>query len=265
MTPACGAWAPCAVLCAVMATACGGSGSETAGAPTSVSQTDTVRYPNSLVLGLSGPQNVSYVGAEGALSSTVSVATGSALLKIGSTVVIAEHRERELSDLNLVCVSGDGESTNVVTQINLGVVSVSAAVLMGTAWKPIDSAAAWGRAVTAGTAWSGWENCGVKPEGLPSRSSQLVPTAEGGYGEDVFNGNPATTFLSIRRAVTPAAVVALLSEAGQANSDVPSRPLVIKLRAYGDGAGHTVFIQTGVPAVNAPAAVKGFIGLYVPA
>lgn len=261
------AWVPCAALCAIVVTACGGGGGAGTGLnPTPSSPTTAaVRYPNSLVSGLSGPQSVTYIGGDSAHLPAVSVDSGSALLKVGATAVIAEHSESDLPDIDIICVSGNGESTNVVTQINLGVVSESAAVLMGAGWKPVDSVAAWTRAVTAGTAWSGWENCGVKPEGLPSRSSQLVPTADGGYLEDVFNGNPSTTFIAIRRAVDRTAVAALLSDTGQVNAEVPSRPLVMTLRAYSDETGHTVFVQTGVPGANAPDGVKGFIALYVPA
>ena len=93
-----------------------------------------------------------------------------------------------------MCVSGRGDSTNVVEGVNLGVIAESAAVLPDDTWNAIDAADAWASVVAQRTGLWGWENCGVKPEGLPSPSSRRVPTAEGGFDEDVYDGNRATTF-----------------------------------------------------------------------
>ena len=97
----------------------------------------------------------------------------------------------------------------------------------------------------------------------PGRRASL-PTTAGGYVEDIFDGNPGTTFQVIRRTVAPSDVAAMLSPAGLLALDDLERPLQVTLRAYADGAGHRVLVQSGVPAVGAASSARGFIALYVP-
>jgi len=242
--------------------ACGGGGSD---APAPPDAPATIDYPHSIALGLAAPADLVYAPAEGTAAATVSSATAATLLPAGTTALLAEHSDPRLPGLRVACVSGHGDSTNVVAGINLGVIAESAAVLLDARWNAVDPAQAWSAAAVAGAAWSGWENCGVKPEGAPSPSSRLVPDADGGYTEDVYDGNPSTTFNVVRRQVAPAEVSAMLSTAGSVNADDPQRSLQLTLRAYGDADGHTVFIEIGVPVAGAPAAARGFIALYAPA
>jgi hypothetical protein len=250
------------LACSALASACGGGGdSSPASAPSSAS---TVAYANSIAVGASAPQLIVYQPASGAVQPTVTTTEASTLLPIGTTAVLSEHVESGLEGIREVCVSGRGDTTNVVAGINLGVVMESAAVLLNAQWTPTDSNAAWNAAVAAGSAWSGWQNCGEKPEGPPSRSSRLVPTSAGGYSEDVFDGNPGTNFLAIVHNVSAMDVAAMLSTQGLRSSEDPQRPLQLFLRAFRDSTGHVVFIQSGSPASTAAASVRGFVALYIP-
>jgi hypothetical protein len=243
---------------------CGGGGSS--GPVGGEATPATTVYANSVVVGAAVPQWLVYSAASGTGPSqaTVTSTAASPLLPLGTTAVLAEHVEPALAGLRVACVSGRGDSTNVISNINLGVIAESAAVLLDTSWTPTDANIAWGAAVASGGAWLGWENCGVKPEGLPSPSSRLVPTPAGGYAEDVYDGNPGTTFQTIRRDVSAADVAAMLSAAGLLDRSDPQRPLQLLLRAHDDAAGHRVFIETGMPAAGAAASARGFVALYVP-
>ncbi|MDQ6639620.1 MAG: hypothetical protein M3Z15_08150 [Pseudomonadota bacterium] len=253
-----------ALAVACLLASCGGGGSSSHADVTPMTP-NTTTYPNSIVVGATVPQSLIYSAAAAASQATVANSVASPLLPLGSTPILAEHVDASLPGLREVCVSGRGESTNVVANINLGVNAESAAVLLDTGWHTVDAMSTWSAAVASGGAWLGWENCGVKPEGAPSPSSRLVPTAAGGYAEDVFDGNPGTTFQAVRRNVAPADVAAMLSSAGLLALDDPQRPLQLLLRAYADGAGHVILVETGAPASGAAASARGFIALYVPA
>lgn len=82
-----------------------------------------------MVLGASTLQSIVYSAAAGAGQATVTTAAASPLLQLDTTPILAEHVEPSLSGLRVVCISGRGESTNVVAGINLGVIAESAAVL----------------------------------------------------------------------------------------------------------------------------------------
>ena len=249
-----------AVLVAALA-ACGSSGDSSPSTPT----TPTIDYPNSIALGAPVPQALVYTAGSATTPAMVIAPAASALLAAGTTPLVADHTDPALPGLRVACVSGTGDSTNVVTGINLGVISQSAAVLFDADWNPVESSSAWAAAVASGGAWLGWENCGVKPEGLPTPSSRLLPTSDGGYTEDVYDGNPSTTFNVVRRQVAPAEVAAMLSTDGDLTTEDPLRPLRLTWRAYADGAGHMVFVEVGVPAAGAPASTRGFVALYVSA
>jgi hypothetical protein len=214
--------------------------------------------------GAAAAQALTYVPGNTATLAAVTASTPSALLPAGTTSLVAEHTDAALPGLRVACVSGRGDSTNVVGHINLGVVAQSAAVLLDARWHAVDAASAWSAASARGTGWLGWENCGVKPEGAPSPSSRLVPAA-GGYAEDTYDGNPSTTINVIHRDVPASEVAAMLSSAGSLNSEDPSRPLRLFLRAYADDQQQVVFIESGTPVSAGAAPGDGFIALYVPA
>jgi hypothetical protein len=253
-------WTGWCFAIAALPVGCGGGGSAPGTPP---ADTSTV-YAHSVVPGASAPQSIVYRPAAGVSQATVTTTSASALLATGTTPVLAEHVEAQLAGMRVVCVSGFGASTNVVADVNIGVVAESAAVLLDAGWEAIDAGAAWRDAVASGGAWLGWENCGVKPEGLPSPSSRLVPTPSGGYEEDVFDGNPGTTFQTIHRSVAGADVAAMLSASGLLALDDPKRPLQLTLRAYADAAGHRLLVESGIPASGAAASARGFVALYVP-
>jgi hypothetical protein len=240
---------------------CGGGGGD-GDVPIPVS--NRTEYRHSVVVGVAGEQTLVHTPGTGTTAATVTAASASALLAAGTTALVAEHAEPTLPGVIVACVSGTGESTNVITGINPGVIAESAAILFDDRWQPVDASAAWAAAVASGRAWAGWENCGVKPEGLPSPSSTLTPLRGGGYSEDVYDGNPGTTFNVVRSNVSAAEVAARISAQGELTSEDPLRPLRLTLTAWRSDAGTVVFVETGVPTAQAPAAARGFIALYVP-
>jgi hypothetical protein len=258
---------PLAQLAASLAIAAGLSGCGGGGGDDEVPAPPptATEYRHSVVVGVAGEQTLTYAAGSGTTAATVTAASASALLPAGTTALVAVHVEPALPGVVVACVSGSGESTNVITGINPGVIAESAAVLFDDRWQPVDASAAWAAAVTSGHAFAGWENCGVKPEGLPSPSSTLSPLANGGYSEDVYDGNPGTTFNVVRINVPAARVAARLSAPGELTTEDPLRPLRLRLTAWRNQAGTVVFVETGTPTAQAPAAARGFIALYVPA
>ncbi len=253
---------PIAITAAGLAGCGGGGGGGTTQPPGAIA--DTTEYRHSVVIGRTGDQTLLYRSGAGTGTATVTATNGSALLPAGATPLVAEHTEPALPGLRIVCVSGPGETTNVITGINPGVIAESAAVLFDDRWKEVDASAAWAAAISSDKVFEGWENCGVKPEGLPSPSSRLMTTGNGGYAEDIYDGNPGTTFNVVRRNVSAADVAALLSSQGQATTEDPLRPLTLMLRAWRNETGQVVFVETGIPTQQAPIAARGFIALYVP-
>jgi hypothetical protein len=241
---------------------CGGD-SDPIPSPTLPTDVTVESYPNSVVLGAPGFQHIQYTPGAGVVAATVTAPVSSSLLPAGRTSLVAEHRDARYPGLILACVSGKGDSTNVVTGINLGVITQSAAVLLDGSWRAVDTEAAWTSAASAGGSWIGWENCGAKPEGSPSPSSRLFPGVDRGYAEDVYDGNPSTSFNPLRRPVAPADVAKMISSEGLLTSEDPLRPLRLTLRAYTDGLANVIFVEIGEPVSAAPASARGFISLYV--
>jgi len=160
-------------------------------------------------------------------------------------------------------VSGNGSSIGVLVAINPGVVTVGAAVLISTQWTEGDTDTAWAAAAAAQASWDGWENCGVKPEGPPIKSSTVTPAAIGRYIEDIVVANPGTNFTTLRLA-TSAADGAAMRRSGVLTTEGPMRPLRITWRAFRDRAGNTAWVERREPAAAAPAGTRGFITLFVP-
>jgi len=222
-------------------------------------------YANSLGIGSWAGQSITYTAADMAMPATVTGAASSGLLPIGTTALVSEHAEASLPGLLEVCVSGKGESTNVISPINLGVIAESAAVLLDAAWSPVASqAVAWAAIAQRRAVLSGWENCGVKPEGSPSPSSLLTAHTDGSYSEDVYDGNPGTTFNVFSQVVPAAQMAAMLTDSGYATTADPARPMQLYWRIFADSLGRQALIEIGLPRSSAPQSLKGFIALYVP-
>jgi hypothetical protein len=239
----------------------GGSGAMAGGGVTAASTT----YSKSVALGTWAAQSIIYTAGVGATPAQLTSPAASALLPKGTETLIAQHAEPALPGVLEVCVSGSGESTNVVAPINVGVVAQSAAVLLDAGWSPVpDLAAAWAALAQRHAVLAGWENCGVKPEGAPSPSSRLTVGSDGSYAEDVYDGNPGTTYNVISQVFSAAQVSAMLGDAGWATVSDPTRPLQLFWRIYADGSGRQMLIEMGLPQTNAPSSLKGFISLYVP-
>ncbi len=240
----------------------GGAGSSSGGGGTTPTQT---LYAKSVGLGSWASQAITYTVAGPTTPAEVTSSVSSALLPIGTTPLVAEHAEASLPGALEVCVSGDGESTNVISPINLGVISQSAAVLLDAGWSPVaDPAGAWTALAQRGAVLTGWENCGVKPEGAPSPSSLLTAQADGSYAENVYDGNPGTTFNVISQVVPAMQMAAMLTNSGFATTADPLRPMQLYWRIFADGAGRQALIEMGLPRPSAPQSLKGFIALYVP-
>ena len=240
---------------------CGG-GTSTATTGTSSNPPATIQYADSVVVGALAQQPITYTSATSVAPAYVTATTGSPLLAVGSTTIVAEHVDSTLPGLREICVSGDGQSVNVIDNINLGVGSKSAALLLDQTWAAANSSDAWAAVVTAGSKLSGWENCGVKAEGQPSQSSLLTPLSDGSYSEDVYDGNPGTTFNTITQTVPASAVDAMLAAGGYANSADPTRPLQLYLRAFKNATGAVVFLEIGIATGLGEDPRRGFVELY---
>jgi hypothetical protein len=209
---------------------------------------------------------ISYLAAASTTSAEVTTTVTSALLPIGTTALVTVHAEASLPGVLAACVSGNGERTNVVSPINLGVIAQSAAVLLDAGWGLVaDQAGAWAALAQRRAVLTGWENCGVKPEGAPSPSSLLTVQADGSYTEDVYDGNPGTTFNVFSQVVPAVQMTAMLSDTGYSTTADPLRPLQLYWRIYADNTGRQALIEMGLPRPTAPQTQKGFIALYVPA
>jgi hypothetical protein len=242
---------------------CGGGGGSNPSAAPEGSSAGTVVYAHSLVLGVPQPQSVTYVPAVPPLQPVIQTANGGSLLGGGPAALTAEYIPPSAAGVRVSCVSGNGTSIGVLDSINPGVVSVSAAVLFDAGWNESDADSAWAMAAAASERWDGWENCGVKPEGMPFKSSTVTPAANGGYSEDVVVGNPASNFTTLRLDIS-SLFAADMRRTGALTSEDPLRPLRLTWRAFKDASGNTVWVERGEPAASAPVGTRGFIALFVP-
>jgi len=261
------------VLCLVLAlVSCGGGGGSTSvstsistetlttPATTSVALGSTY-YPNSLVVGVNGFQELVLTPMVSA-PAVLKAPSASQLLKAGANLVLTQYSNVNLPGLSMVCISGVGSTTNIISDINLGDYSQSAALMMSSNWNAIDPVAAWLQASQSGKSWQGWEDCGIKPEGPPSPSSTMVPNAQGGYSEAVYDGNPGTTFNVLANNFSVDQVASMLSPAGLVSTINPKRSLLLTLRAYADNAGHQIWVEMGYPLTPTDSTL-GFVALYV--
>jgi hypothetical protein len=247
---------------AVILAGCGGGTSPVASGTPVSGPPLPFQYADSVVVGTLAQQSITYTSATSTTLAYVTAVNQSPLLGVGNTSIIGEHVDSALPGLREVCVSGDGQSVNVIDNINLGVNAKSAALLLDQTWSAADSSDAWAAAVSAGTKLSGWENCGVKAEGLPSQSSLLSPLGDGSYSEDVYDGNPGTTFNTITQTVSASQVNAMLAPGGYASGADPTRPLQLYLRAFKSTAGALIFVEIGIASEPGEDPGKGFIEFY---
>ena len=238
------------------------SGSASSGSSTSTPSTSSpIDYPHSLVVGNSAFQGLVLTPMVSA-PAVLTAPNASQLLKAGSNLVLTQYTNANLPGLAVACISGVGNTNTIISDINLGDYSQSAALMMSANWNAIDPVAAWGKASASGTGWQGWEDCGIKPEGPPTPASTLVPNAQGGYSEAIYDGNPGTTFNVLALNYSPAQVASMLSPSGLVSTVNPKRSLLLTLRAYADNAGHQVWVEMGYPLTPSDP-TQGFISLYV--
>ena len=223
--------------------------------------TTAIDYPHSLVVGVSGFQDLVLTPMVSA-PAVLTAPSASQLLKAGANLVLTQYTNANLPGLSVACISGVGSTTNINSDINLGDYSQSAALMMSANWNAIDPVLAWSKASASGASWQGWEDCGIKPEGPPTPASTLVPNAQGGYSEAIFDGNPGTTFNVLANNYTAAQVASMLSPSGLVSTVNPKRSLLLTLRAYADNAGHQIWVEMGYPLTPTDP-TQGFVSLYV--
>ena len=250
-------------------TSCGGGGTNPPTNPSTTTgsvspaplPTTSIDYPHSLVVGVNGFQDLVLTPMVSA-PAVLTAPRASQLLKAGSNLVLTQYNNANLPGLSVACLSGVGSTTNINSDINLGDYSQSAALLMSANWNAVDSVTAWSKAAMSGASWQGWEDCGIKPEGLPSPASTLVPNAQGGYSEAIYDGNPGTTFNVLANNYSASQVASMLSASGLVSTVNPKRSLLLTLRAYADTAGHQIWVEMGYPLTSSDP-TQGFVSLYV--
>ena len=268
-----------------MLAGCGGGGDGNgagAGAPVAapVVQAGTrITYPQTVVLGNLTPQSVGLVDAQGTSSALIVTAISSTLLASGQTPVVAVHRSSKAAGALAACVSAPTSSTGTIDGINLGVNIKSVATLMDATWtQASDQPAAWASIAAGGAAgigpaigpaigpgqavFEGWENCGAKPEGLPSPGSLRAVNADGSFSEDVYDGNPSTNLniITLHGSATQAAQ--MLSSEGYLNTTQRNAAKRVWLRVYRNTANQTILVEQGLPETGSSTASPGYMAAY---
>lgn len=256
---------PCLLASLAVISGCGGGNG---GAAVSASDPGAVSasqmaYSQSLVLKNFEPRPIVLIDAQGTTAVQLVVSAASTFLPVGKTSVVAVHRSANGAGALLACVSAPTSSTGNVDGINLGVNVKSVAALMDATWfMARDQNVAWAQLVAARKIFEGWENCGAKPEGLPSPSSRRAINADGGFSEDVYDGNPSTNLNIITLHFSPAQVAQMLSPQGYLDTTQSAVAKRIRLRVYQNNSGQTVLIEQGTPDAGLVAPTAGYLAEY---
>jgi hypothetical protein len=250
-----------AVGLAAALTACGGGGGDAqpAAASSSPPLSAGIAYPQSVVLGRFDSESLGFIDGQPGQGLALDAPAASALISAGRNPLAAIYREAATPEAIVACVSAPTSGTGIVDNINLGVNIRSVAALLGAGWRVApDARAAWGS--LAGAQFDNWENCGEKPEGRPSLASHLVITPDGGYSEDVYDGNFGTNLNTISLRYGATQVAAMLSSEGWLNPGTGNGARRVWLRIYRHTSGATLLLLQGWPEDRGPAA--GFLGVY---
>lgn len=249
-----------AVALIAVLSGCGGGSTSVA---TPVPQAAIVPYSQAVVLGSLAPHAAGLIDAQGITGAQIVSATASALLAPGITPVVAVHRSTNAAGALIACISAPTSSTGTVDGINLGVNIKSIAALMDSTWALAnDQSAAWVGLTAGKSVFEGWENCGAKPEGLPSPASLRVINADGGFSDDVYDGNPSTNLNIIRLHVNPASVAQMLTTQGYLDSTQINAAKRIWLRVYRNNLAQLVLVEQGLPEAGSSATVPGYLAVY---
>lgn len=230
-----------------------------------------VTYPQTVVLGNLAPYSVGLIDAQGTRSALIVTASSSTLLASGQTPIVAVHRSSNAAGVLAACVSAPTSSTGTIDGINLGVNIKSVATLMDATWtQAADQAAAWASIAAGGAAgvgpgqavFEGWENCGAKPEGLPSPGSLRTVNADGSFSEDVYDGNPSTNLniITLHGSATQAAQ--MLSSEGYLNTTQRNAAKRVWLRVYRNNANQTILVEQGLLEAGSSTASPGYMAAY---
>lgn len=253
------------VLAALVA-GCGGGSNDAAAPPvqtTPVTPGATL-FAQTVVLGRQAPEAVGFNEAQGASRpATIVTPAASTLLAAGSNPLLAVYRNTAVAGAIVACISAPTSSTGLVEGINLGVNVKSVAALLDTTWAGVDDpATAWAALATAGTVFTGWENCGAKPEGQPSPSSLRTLAAGGAFQEQVYDGNPSTNLNIITTNYSAAQVAAMLSPAGYQGTTQNGARRRIRLQILRNAQNQSLLIEQGLPETGSTAADPGYLAVY---
>ena len=230
-----------------------------------------VTYAQTVVLGSLLPHAVGFIDAQGTNSALIITTTASTLLASGQTPVVAVHRSSKAAGALAACVSAPTSSTGTIDGINLGVNIKSVATLMDATWtQASDQAAAWASIAAGSTSgravFEGWENCGAKPEGLPSPGSLRTVNADGSFSEDVYDGNPSTNLNIITLHGSAAQAAQMLSSEGYLNATQLNAAKRVWLRIYRNTANQTILMEQGLPesrsSSSSSSASPGYMAAY---
>ena len=218
-----------------------------------------VVYTQSVVLGRFTPESISFIDGQPGKELAIVVPAASALLSPGRNPLVASYRDAAAPGVIVACVSAPTSSTGVVDNINLGVNVRSVAALLDGEWKLVADAGAAFAGLASGH-FDNWENCGEKPEGRASLASRLAVSGDGGYTEDVYDGNFGTNLNTISMRYDPAQVAAMLTSDGWLSPGTGNGSKRVWLRIYRHASGATLMLQQGWPSSGG--AESGFLGVY---
>lgn len=254
-------------------TGCGGGGGDSGNAATPAQPTPTAPtvttggatlYAQTVVLGRTAPEQVGFTDAQGgAGTATIVTPAASTLLAAGSNSLLAQYRNAAVPGAIVACISAPTSSTGVVQGINVGVNVKSVAALLDNTWTTVnDVTTAWAGLAAGGAIFTGWENCGAKPEGQPSPSSLRTLTADGGFLEQVYDGNPSTNLNVIAANYTAAQAAAMLSPAGYLSTMQTGAQRRIRIQILRNAQNQTLLVEQGLPEAGSTAAEPGYLAVY---
>jgi hypothetical protein len=247
--------AMCLLMCAL--SGCGGGSAPSVNALPAAPVGEV--YAQSVVLGRLTPGPVSIIGNQDGKDLAIVAPAASVLLSAGQNPLVSSYKNAATPGVIVACVSAPTSGTGVVDNINLGVNVRSVAVLLDDNWRLVaDTKAAFSE--LAGRRFENWENCGEKPEGRPSLASRLTVQNDGGYAEDVYDGNFGTNLNIISMRYDASQVAAMLSPDGWLNPGTGFGAKRVWIKIYKHVSGVTLMVQQGWPSSGGPD--SGFLAVY---
>jgi hypothetical protein len=253
------------VLPAITLLGCGGGGgsdkvSDNTSAPLPVAMT----YSHTVVLGSLTTELVGFLEAKDSSSAaSIVVPATSTLLNFGSNPLNSLYRTANVAGAIVACISAPTNSTGITENINLGVNIKSVAILLDASWSEVTNLAnVWRDLSAARQSFESWENCGEKPEGRPSPASVRTLSEDGGFTDDVYDGNPSTNLNILTSHITAAEADAMLSANGRLVVTQSGKRERIQLKIYRNSKNQTLIVEHGLPEVGSGTLLTGFLAGY---